>query len=272
MTRHRSAILVAAMLLSAVLAACGNDANDDASSNAAIDTTGITAAASTASAATTTVTASTDAPATTDASTTTSEAVRELNDKGILTEGRAYTAGTTALGAELTFTATPTARYSTNLPGFFGVANQASGDETLFYVTDLSTATVFTNPFEDYAAIGRDNTRLFAATEPIPGDYLEYFRALPGVTTGEIVDTTLLGQPARSMTFTIGSNEGGHPIPPGTDPLLLTFFAPSGITYTYLPGESGTLYTLDLAGKPLLAEVTNFDGAEEFAQYVKVSP
>lgn len=59
------------------------------------------------------------------------------------------------------------------------------------------------------------------------------------------------------MTFPIGSNEGGHAIPPGTEPLLPTFFSPSGITYTYLPGESETLYTLDLAGKPLLAEVPN---------------
>ena len=40
----------------------------------------------------------------------------------------------------------------------------------------------------------------------------------------------------------------------------------------HLPGESGTLYTLDLAGKPLLAEVTNYPGAEEFAQHVEVSP
>lgn len=86
--------------------------------------------------------------------------------------------------AEITFTATPSARCATNLPGFFGVGIQASGDESLFYVTDLSTATVFTNPFEDYAAIGRDNMLLFAATEPIPGDYLEYFRKLTGVTTG----------------------------------------------------------------------------------------
>ena len=151
-----------------------------------------------------------------------------------------------------------------NLPGFFGVATQASGDETLFYITDLSTATVFTNPFEDYAAIGRDNVQLFGATQPIPGDYLEYFKALPGVTTGEITNTTFSGLPARSMSFTIGSNEGGHAIPPATEPMLLTFFSPSGITYTYTPGDSGTLYLFELASKPTLAEVTDYPGADVF--------
>lgn len=91
------------------------------------------------------------------------------------------------------------------------------------------------------------------------------------MTTGEIVDTTFLERPARSMTFTVGSNEGGHAIAPGTEPLLLTFFSPSGITMTYEPGISGTLYSLELDGKPILAEVTDFEGAHEFVQHVAVS-
>ncbi len=269
MYHRRSVHLLAAVLLPAMLMACGSSDEQDPTAadttvTAVVDTTTVPVATVPDTTAPDTTVPDTTVPDTTVPDTTADGAVREINSKGILTEGRTYTSGTLALGTEFTFTANAEARYATNLPGFFGVSTQASGNETLFYITDLSTATVFKNPFEDYAAIGRDNVQLFGATEPIPGDYLEYFQQLPGVTTGEIVETTVSGLPARSMTFTIGSNEGGHAIPPDTEPLLLTFFSPSGITYTYRPGDSGTLYLFELAGKPTLAEVTSYAGADEF--------
>jgi hypothetical protein len=280
MIHHRSARFFAIALLPVVVAACASDAHEAATSpgatlESANDTPGSATAASDATAttavpATTTAPESTVAP-TTDAPTTTIKPVRDLDATKILHEGQTYAAGTTALGVDITFTANKAARWATNLPGFFGVSTQASGDDTLLYITDLSVATVFKNPLDDYVAFGRDNNRIFAATEPIPGEYLEYFRALPGVTTGEIVDATMFGRPARSMTFTIGSNEGGHAIPPGPEPLLLTFFSPSGVTYTYLPGDSGTLYSFELAGKPILAEVTTVEGAAEFAEQIEVA-
>jgi len=79
-----------------------------------------------------------------------------------------------AIGTEITFTATDKSRYSNNLPGFFSVQGQASGDETLLSVSDLSTAFVFKNPLDDALAYGGDNAAFLSASDPVPEDLFAY--------------------------------------------------------------------------------------------------
>jgi len=214
-------------------------------------------------AATTAIEASTIASSTTEAPTTTVLAEpRTYDPTKILHEGLLYTAGDVAIGTEITFTATDKTRYSNNLPGFFSVQNQASGDETLLSISDLSTAFVFKNPLDDIFAYGRDNAALLAATDPTPEDFFAYFASLPGVTVGPITETQFAGFTARSMSYEVGDFAGVACNGPKL--CLLTTFQPSGISSYYNPGDSGVLYIFDVAGRSILADVIGGNGGVEF--------
>lgn len=220
-------------------------------------------------AATTAVEASTTASPTTEAPTTTAPAEpRTFDPTKILHEGILYTAGDVAIGTEITFTATDKSRYSNNLPGFFSVQSQASGDETLLSLGDLSTAFVFKNPLDDLRSYGGDNAALLAASEPVPEDFFAYFSNLPGVTVGPITDTEFAGFAARSMSYQVGDFDGVSCS--GVELCLLTTFQPSGLSYVYYPGDHGVLYIFEVAGRRILADMTGYDGAAEFIATLKI--
>ncbi len=248
MRTHAFTLLVATTSL---LAACGSSDSTESAE---------TVAATTVAEATTVE--PTTAPPTTVAPTTTVLEPRTYDPTKILHEGFFYTAGTVAIGAEIIFTATDRSRYSNNLPGFFSVQGQASGDETLLSLNDLSTMFVFKDPLQDFATLGRDNSALLAASDPVPADFLAYVQGLPGVTAGPVTDAEFAGLPARSMTYEVGDFPGVVCV--GTKPCLWTTFAPAGISVYYNPGDSGTFYVFDVAGRSVLADVQNRDGVAEF--------
>lgn len=220
-------------------------------------------------AATTAIEASTTASPTTEAPTTTAPAEpRTFDPTKILHEGVFYTAGDVAIGTEITFTATDKSRYSNNLPGFFSVQNQASGDEPLMSLSDLSTAFVFKNPLADFLAYGRDKNAMLAASEPAPADFFAYFTNLPGVIVGPITETQFAGFAARSMSYQVGDFDGVACS--GIQLCLLTTFQPSGLSYFYYPGDTGVLYIFEVAGRRILADMTGYDGAEEFIAMLKI--
>ena len=58
----------------------------------------------------------------------------------------------------------------------------------------------------------------------------------------------------------------------GSDlPELLTLFSPSGLSVSYDPGDAGTMYLLEVDGKPVLVDVTDKPGATEFAATMAIA-
>lgn len=245
MSLYRPTLLIAMSFL----AACGSTDSKDSADTTLPPATTITTLASPA-------TSTTELPTTTELAEP--QAYAETDR---LREGVFYTAGDVAIGAEIRFTATDKSRYSFNLAQFFSVQTQASGDETLLYLADLSTAFVFKNPLDDLLAYGGDNSALLAASDPIPDDYLAYVANLPGVTVGPVTETQFAGFTARSMTYEVGDFAGVACI--GSKLCLLTLFLPTGSAVFYYPGDNGTLYVFELNGRTVLADVIG-DGAEEF--------
>ena len=279
--RRSITTVVALVALASLAAACGSD-DDEASATVATAPT-TTVPVATTVAATTPPTAPattapvteppTTAPATTEPATTAPPEPELLDPMKKLRPGVTYRTDTAAIGVPIELVANDGARWAVNLPGYFGVSTQASGDELMVGVTDLATARLFTDPLADLNSMFPDNAKLFAATVEMPDDYLAAFAALPGVTAGPVTASTFAGLPSRSMTYSVADPGGGSACY-STKPdqrCLLTLFQASGLSVVYLPGDSGTFHEVELDGRPVLFEVSDRAGAAELAATMTIA-
>lgn len=149
--------------------------------------------------------------------------------------------------------------------GFLSVMSDPSGSETLMTVTEVDNSLVFNTPTIAFDQLA-DPAYTETVTEPAPTDLLAWLAGRPGVEAGPIVDTTVAGLPARSMTYSIGAFDGATPCVPDDDRAChATLSAPiTGLAQLYFTGDSGTLselhlgghrFAVDVADRPLAAEV-----------------
>ena len=99
------------------------------------------------------------------------------------------------------------------------------------------------------------------SSSPLEGSYLDTFATLPGVTVGETTDSELAGIPARSMTYSFGDVEGGFECADtGKRCIWAYWIEDASLAWFYNPGDSGTLYELDVAGQTVVVEVIDREG------------
>ena len=229
--------------------ACGSDSNDSSSSNGATSSV-----------------AATD-PATTDApAPTTTELVPAAPQLRPLDAGGTYRLGKGVIGRSMSFTTFVDGTFAYLANGFFGATLDKTGTEVLMSVTDLARARVFTDPVADLDSLNA-TSQLDASTTAAPSDFLAYFATLPSVIVGPIETTEFAGFPARSMSYSVGSFDGGFACF-GSDRgacLLSIYVQNSGVVQTYWDGDSGTLYELTIDGRTVLVDVSDREGAAETA-------
>jgi hypothetical protein len=126
---------------------------------------------------------------------------------------------------------------------------------------DLSKTRFFIDPLVD--AYNMLDDELTAATTEPTTDFLAYFAALPGIEAGEVSDVEFAGYPARAMSWTFGAFEGGVPCAPGGNCVNAMWFP--GWISSYVSGDAGTTYVLDIDGQTLIIEVQDRPGAQEAA-------
>lgn len=73
--------------------------------------------------------------------------------------------------------------------------------------------------------------------------------------TSGLQDSTILGFPARAVSYEIGDVAGAKPCFPGNNAACLTWFATDTTLIIWPVGYRGTLFEIDVAGDPLLLNV-----------------
>ena len=152
--------------------------------------------------------------------------------------------------------------------GYASMTADEAGMEGLVTIVALSGVRTFLQPVVDVVQIPADG--LEALTEPVAADYLAWFSAMPGVTVGPVVETTVDGRPARSMTYQFGPTANGSACDAtSTAGCLAALWNPNGVIMVYAGGETGTLYELVVDGRLALIDVTIRPGAQEMFESVR---
>ena len=93
---------------------------------------------------------------------------------------------------------------------------------------------------------------------------------MPGITVGPVVETTVDGRPARSMTYEFGPTANGLPCDAtSTAGCLAALWNPNGVIMVYAGGETGTVYELMVDGSRALIDVTTRPGAQDMFESVR---
>ena len=196
-----------------------------------------------------------------------------------LVPGTTYSIGRLVLQRALQITSTTS--------GLQGIASAGRlwvlGDEKVYVtLTDISLLRVFSDPLFDPTGTTDFPDKMVQATQPMPQDPLAWAAALPGITVGEITETTFGGRPARALTYRFSDVAGAYACPGSTSTRCVTglYVAGDDSTGVFLPGDnmtlywqtdsSGTLYELTLDGVTYLVDVANVDGAAELAASIVI--
>jgi hypothetical protein len=161
--------------------------------------------------------------------------------------------------------------YTMTEEGFLGVYADAAELAQLVSVIQVDNNLAFTTPTIDFAGLA-DAAYGASVTEPAPADLLAWLAARPGVTAGPIVESTIAGQPARSMTYSIGAFDGALPCYPDDQrACAATLFAPiTGLGQVYLVGDTGTMFEVRLGGQRFAVDVSDRPRAAEIADSLQL--
>ena len=156
--------------------------------------------------------------------------------------------------------------------GFLGVHADAAGTEPLFSVIEVDNTLAFTVPTISFELLA-DQSYMESVTEPAPVDLLAWLATRPGITAGPIVESTVAGQPARSMTYSAGPFDGAQPcVPDEPRACAATIFAPiTGLAQFYFVGDSGTISELRMGGHRLAVDVLDRPRAAEIASSLELT-
>jgi hypothetical protein len=154
--------------------------------------------------------------------------------------------------------------------GFLGVNAAPGGEGTLVAVTQVDNGEVFLQPNIDYAQLPNDTYRA-EVIGPAPADILTWLAARPGISAGRIVETTIAGFPARSMTYQVGTFDGALACLPNEARAChaTLWAAPTGLGQVYLVGDSGTMFEVTVANQRFAVDVYDVEHAAEVASSLR---
>ncbi|MCU1391120.1 MAG: hypothetical protein JWL72_4458 [Ilumatobacteraceae bacterium] len=179
-----------------------------------------------------------------------------------LEAGQAYTDSLTNGDVNLSMRAPSAPSTIARDDGWLYVIDAAHAQEQpLIAILDLATTHVADSPTTNL------DLSEYADLPPAPADALAWFAALPGVTAASTVTTTLAGQPAKAITYTVAAfDDEAQCSTATTEPCLPAFFTAAGLKTFYLAGDAGTMYQVSVDGHPVLVDVSTLDGAAALAQ------
>ncbi len=150
-------------------------------------------------------------------------------------------------------------------PGFFAIYNDVDRADVIVEVFDLRSTDIFND-----SVLKLDMEFTDEMFSDAPDDVLGWFARRPGVAASPVVESTVLGRPARSLTYSIGTVEGAEPCLPDNDGDCLGWFAIGTIIVIWPTGYSGTLYETTVAGVPLLVHVRDRTNARAAVDLLRV--